>query len=430
MEVGRKRIASAMVGAGVWACVLAAAAPAAEDGGKLVACKEPGWPQWRGPRRDAVSDETGLLASWPEGGPKRLWTAEDLGKGYSSPVFGGGAAFITGDVREQLRIFALSPDGKAKWTAVNGAGWKKSFPGGRGSCCYDEGRVYHMNAHGRVVCLDAADGKELWAVEVFKRFNAQTPPFGSPECLLVDGERLIVSPGGKGGLLAALSKKTGDTVWACDLAAEGDETAGYSSPILIERNGRRQVIATSSARTFAADAETGKVLWSFPLDWNKQATSTIPLFCGGSVFVTNTIRTDCTFYRLRPDDANRRAERAWAIKLANGHGSLLCAGGRIYGADQGKLKGWVCVEPETGKVLYVKKDLAAGSAAFADGRLYCLTETGEAALLKPGADGFEAAGRFELVKGKKDVWAHPVVLDGRLYLRYHEKLYCYDVRGR
>ena len=226
------------------ALAIASAAPAAEGGGTLIACKEPGWAQWRGPRRDGVSDEAGLLQSWPEGGPKLLWTASEIGRGWSSPIIVGGTIFLTGDVGRQLRVYAMSMGGKPKWQVANGEAWKKPFPGARAACCYSAGRLYNMNGHGRVVCLEAATGKEIWAVEVYKRFAAKNPYFGGAECLLVDGPRLIVSPGGAKGLLAALDKETGKTVWASDVGAEGDETAGYSSPILVEFGGRRQVIAT------------------------------------------------------------------------------------------------------------------------------------------------------------------------------------------
>ena len=380
------------------ALAIASAAPAAEGGGTLIACKEPGWAQWRGPRRDGVSDEAGLLQSWPEGGPKLLWTASEIGRGWSSPIIVGGTIFLTGDVGRQLRVYAMSMGGKPKWQVANGEAWKKPFPGARAACCYSAGRLYNMNGHGRVVCLEAATGKEIWAVEVYKRFAAKNPYFGGAECLLVDGPRLIVSPGGAKGLLAALDKETGKTVWASDVGAEGDETAGYSSPILVEFGGRRQIIATSSSRTFAADAATGKVLWTDDLTWDKQSHSTIPVFRGDSVFVTNAMRTDTTFYRLRIAPDNSAAKKVWSIKVSNGHGSILCVGGRLYGASAMGIKGWASIDADSGKVHYVKADLPVGSVTCADRRLYCLSEKGTMALLKPGPDAFETTGQFELVK--------------------------------
>jgi len=417
---------------GVWVllawCGIPPGRATAKASAGAVGRTEAGWAEFRGARRDGVSDERNLLASWPEGGPKVLWTVSGLGRGYSSPVVGGGRIYLTGDVREQLRIFALDLDGKEKWRALNGASWKKPFGGARGSCSYRDGRLVHVNAHGRVVCLDAATGSETWAVDMLRRFAAKRPPFGIAECVLVDGSRVLVTPAGRKGLLAALDLATGKTLWASDVVAEGAETAGYSSPILIERAGTRQVIATTSHRTVGVDVRTGKLLWSFALKFVKQSCSTIPVFGGDSLFITNTSRHDGMLYRLRIDEANARARKGWSIQLANTHGSMVYAAGRIFGASSMKLKGWASIDPSTGKVLALRKDLAIGSAVYADGRLYCLTERGTMVLLKPGENALETVGQFEFVQRKKDVWPHPVVCGGRLYLRYHDKLTCYDIR--
>ncbi|MBE3070378.1 MAG: PQQ-like beta-propeller repeat protein, partial [Planctomycetes bacterium] len=164
-------VAAAMGLATPAACGAEAAAGAegaAADG--LIASPEAGWPQWRGPRRDGVSLETGLLQAWPEGGPRLLWTASGLGRGWSSPIITGGRIYITGEVGDDLRIFALDLEGKKVWDVANGAAWKDPHPGARATCAYSDGRLYHMNAHGRVACLDAADGREVWAADVLERF--------------------------------------------------------------------------------------------------------------------------------------------------------------------------------------------------------------------------------------------------------------------
>lgn len=426
-----RRVGAAVI-VSLAALLIVAAAPArpceAGEAGKLVVSSTPGWAQWRGPRRDGVSDETGLLDKWPAGGPKLLWSADGLGGGYCSPVIGGGGIYITGDVGQQLVVFALGLDGKPKWKAANGRAWKKPFPGARGSCCWDDGMVYQINGYGRVVCLDAANGKEVWAVDAMREFHAKVPTFGVAECVLVDGPRVIVSPCGAKGLMAALDKKTGKTLWMSTAKASAGETSGYGSPILIEYAGRRVAINNSSLRTYAVDVETGQTLWTHDLKIFKQASNTIPVFGEDSVFITNASREDQTYYRLRINPAGDGATKDWAIDVDNGHGSFVFTGGRIYGTSARKNKGWLSIEASTGKVLGRLADLFPGSSIFADGHLYALCEKGEMALLKPTDSGFEVAGRFELISGKKDVWAHPVIQDGRLYLRYAAKLYCYDIR--
>ncbi len=226
--------------------------------GTLVASKEAGWPQWRGPRRDGISDEKGLLQAWPEGGPKLVWKIGGLGQGWSCPIVTGGSIYITGDVGEDLVVFAFDPEGKPRWKAVNGRSWTGQYPGSRGACVYDGGALYHLNAHGRVACLDTRTGRETWAVDVLERFDGAGILWGLSECLLVDGPRVIVTPGGKKGAMAALDRKTGETLWASD-PIEGN-SAGYGSPILFELGGRRYLVSCPSKHAFGVEADTGRNL--------------------------------------------------------------------------------------------------------------------------------------------------------------------------
>jgi len=403
----------------------------AADAGKLIASSEPDWPQWRGPRRDAVSSETGLLGVWPEGGPKLLWKATGMGRGWCSPIITRGTLYICGDVEDELRIFALDLDGKIKWQVANGKSWEKPFPGSRASCCYSEGMIYQMNGYGRVVCLDAATGKQRWVVNVLERFEAKQPRFGMSECLLVDGNNVIVTPAGKKALIAALDKKTGKTVWTGTTAPQPTETAGYASPILFELGGRRQIIATSSFRTFAADAATGKVLWTVGLELTVNACSTIPVLCGDSVFVTNTSVDDQASILVRMNPAGGKAEKAWTIPLRTTSGSSLQKDGNLYVSGGRKLRGFLCLDAKTGKVKAELPKPTNASAIWADGKLFVLSADGKVLLLKPTAKSFQTLGTFSIVeKAKKDAWAHPVVCGGRLYLRYHDTLFCYDVKAQ
>ena len=162
----------------------------------LIASPEQGWPQWRGPRRDNICDETGLLQQWPEEGPKLIWKISGLGRGYSAPIVTGGRIYIAGDVGDELHVFAFDLDGKQVWQAKNGRAWKGPSPGARASCTFSAGNLYHMNAHGRVACLDAATGREIWAVEVLERFEGKNITWALSENLLVDGNNVVVTAGG------------------------------------------------------------------------------------------------------------------------------------------------------------------------------------------------------------------------------------------
>ncbi len=396
----------------------------AQDG--YVASPEPGWPQWRGPRRDAVSAEKGLLQAWPEGGPRLLWKAEALGRGWSSPIVVGDRVFITGDAGGECVLYAFDLEGKPVWKAPNGRSWKDPWPGARACPAWSEGRLYHMNAHGRTACFDAATGKELWAVEALQRFEGRNITWATSECLLVDGSRVIVTPGGRKALMAGLDKKTGETVWSSE-PLEGD-TASYSSPILVRRGGRRLFLSCSSKHGFAVDADTGKLLWTVPMKTPYEVNVSAPAYFEGQAHFA-TPHTAVGTFRLSEDGA--KAEPAWTTPLDTCTGGFLLVDGVLYAGGYKKFRHWIGVDWKTGETRSTLKELTTGSAVWADGRLHCLGEDGRAALVTPASDGFKIVGEFRLTPRRvNDAWAHPVVLDGRLYLRYHDALSCYDVRAR
>lgn len=399
------------------------AALQAPDG--LIASPEAGWPQWRGPRRDGISVETGLLRAWPEGGPKLLWKAGDLGRGWSSPIISGDRIYITGDVGDELVLRALDLEGKPIWRATNGRAWKGEFPGSRASFVLSEGRLYQMNAFGRVACLEAATGKELWAVEVLERFGGRNITWAMSECLLVDGPRLIVTPGGTRALMAALDNTSGKMLWTTP-PIEGEQ-ATYASPILLRHGGKRLLVTCTSGLTVAADADSGALLWTLPLKNLYGTNVSSPVYADGRLHVaTAYVEGGC--WRLTPE---AKVERAWVTPLDTCTGGFIVADGVLYGSGYSKFKYWIAVDWKTGERRAHLRDLASGSAIWADGRLYCLAQDGRAALVTPVSEGFSIVGQFSLTpQPVSDAWAHPVLLDGRLYLRAHETLSCYDVRGR
>ncbi len=402
-----------------------AAAKASPDG--PIASPEPDWPQWRGPRRDGISDEKGLLPDWPEGGPRLVWKIGHLGSGWSSPIIVRDRLYITGDVENDLVIFAFDLDGKPLWQAKNGAAWTGPHPGARACCAYSEGKLYHMNAHGRVACLDAGTGRDLWALNVLERFQGQNITWAMSECLLVDGPRLIVTPGGEKALMAALDKQNGRTLWTTEPLA-GDRVA-HASPALFRHAGRRILANCSSGHGFGVDADTGKLLWTVPLKNEYGTNITTPVYGGGRIFfVTAYVFGAC--YRL-PREVGMTPERVWTTTLDTCTGAVLLVDGLLLGSGYEKHKSWLCLDWQTGQVRWEFKGLTTSAAVYADGRLYCLAEDGRAALLKPTAERCEMAGQFRLVPEKvRDAWAHPVLLNGRLYLRYHDALWCYDVHGK
>jgi len=402
-------------------------ASSAADG--LIASPEPDWPQWRGPRRDGISDEKDLLQSWPDGGPKLLWKIDGLGKGWSCPIIVRNQIYITGDVGDDLIIFALDLSGIVQWKVKNGRHWKNPYPGARACCVFSEGRLYNMNAHGRVVCLDAASGKELWAVNILERFDAKNITWALSECLLVDGENLIVTPGGKKALMAALDKQTGRTVWTTEPL--GNDRTSHCSPILFRYARRRMIASCSSAHGFGVDADTGKLLWTVPLKNPHGVNVSTPVYGSGCVYYVTPYAELGRAYRLVIDGQTVTAEHLWTSGLDTVTGGAVLVNGILYSAGYRDSKWWFGIDWQTGRLKYELKDFTTGSAIYADGRLYCLDERGSVGLLKPGSTSLEVVGHFALVPEKvRDAWTHPVLNDGRLYLRYHDTLFCYDVKRR
>ena len=404
-------------------------AAAQEPAPSLVGAAAPDWPQWRGPHRDGISGETGLLQAWPEGGPKLLWKVSGIGRGYSSPIIVSNGVYINGDQDKELSISAFTLEGQPRWKTANGEPWKKSFPGARSSCSFDGGKLYHLNAHGNLVCLDAATGEKAWDVNVLERYEANNINWGISESVLVHGDRVFATPAGAKGLMVALDKRTGAPLWATP-ALEGEQ-ASYCSPILIQAGKRKLLVNGGSKYVFAVDAETGSLVWQLPQVDPKNTVNTTPVLSGRLLLFTNSSRDYGAVFGIRLGDSP--VSRAWTRELKFSHGGTVCVDGRLYGSSgRGDMLGWVSVDAESGKLTQVKQagDLGDGSMIFADGRFYCLTVRGVMTLLEPAAAGFQTAGTFRLAtEGKgQDAWAHPVLCQGRLFLRYHDALYCYDVR--
>jgi hypothetical protein len=402
-----------------------------------LASPESGWPQFRGPRRDGVCDERGLLQSWPEGGPKKIWSATGLGNGFSSPIISRGRIYITGDVGDELQIFALDLSGKLLWQTKNGAAWKEEYPGARASVTYYAGHVYHRNAHGRVACFNAEDGREVWALDTAGQFGGKSVTWGLSECLLVDDDAVYVTAGGSDALMVALNRLSGETIWKSEPLKdpEGEqaiESPGYASPILLRFAERKIIIGCSLKHLFCVDAATGKIEWTKRFSTRYSVLATMPtLFGADRLFMTAPHGTGGHAYRLtaKLPGAPIGANEVWTSQLDTCQGGVVHVKGILYGSFYSDRKGWAAVGAKTGEVLYTNSEFAKGAALYADRKLYALAEDGWVLLLEPAGTEFLVKGRFRFAEAaSRDAWAHPVIYSGRLYLRYHDALTCYDVR--
>lgn len=388
------------------------------------------WPQFRGPARDNVSPETGLLQAWESAGPPLAWTAAGLGEGYSSVSLGHGLVFTMGTRDGREVIIALSADdGREVWTAESGPLYKDGTGNGpRGTPTLDGENLYALGASGDLTCVNARSGKIQWQQNILKEFQGRNITWGISESVLIDGDKLICTPGGSAATMVALDKRTGRPIWKAKVP--GNPKASYASPIAIDVQGVRQYVTFTSSATVGVRAEDGEFLWQDTSSANGTANCSTPLFHDGQVFSASGYGTGGALLRLASDDGRTTATRAYHTgKMKNHHGGMVVVDGYLYGSsDPGVL---TCIELSSGDVLWTDRSVGKGSVTYADGRLYVRSENGPVALVEATPEEYRELGRFDQPqRSSRPAWSHPVVADGKLFLRDMERLLCYDVRAR
>lgn len=386
------------------------------------------WPQFRGPHRDDHSPDKGLLQAWPRGGPPLAWRGADVGSGYASVTVVGGRVFTMGNKGDGCFIFALDRhNGRLLWSA------KVGKPGGNLGCTptVADGRVFGLGPLGDLVCVDEATGAEQWRRNLATDFGGHFGGWQYTESPLVDGERLVVTPGGRDATIVALDRKTGQTLWKCG-APLTDTTAGYSSMVIATTGGIRQYVQLLAGGVVGVRARDGKFLWKYEKLGNNTANIPTPIMLGDDVFCSAGYGKGGALLHLsRHGDGVTAREVYYNHELMNKHGGLVVVAGRVYG-DHDDSGHPFCADVHTGKVLWRKGANGAGegsaSVVYADCRLYFRYQNGAVALVRPSASGYEEISSFTIPHPEGYNWAHPVVIDGRLYLRQQGTVYCYDVR--
>jgi hypothetical protein len=408
------------------------------------------WPQFRGPGRDGISRETGFLKQWPAAGPAMVWTFDKAGVGYSGPAIAGDRLYMAGGRGDSEFIFALDLAGQPKEVWATRIGpifqWKGNNwnMGPNVTPTVDGNRVYVLGGFGDLVCVETETGKELWRVNLPRDLGGEVNPIGGgleePSPLgwgyssspLVDGDRLIVVPGGKKGLIAALDKKSGKLLWQ---SAEVQDQASYSSPIIIDVGGVRQIVQVVNSGIVGVSAKDGKRLWAYHRQpaYDDVVISS-PIAADGLVFASVGFQQGCDLIRVLGQGNEFRAEMVYSNKaIENRDGGLILHEGHLYGHSENR--GWCCVEMKTGKVKWEeKRKLGRGVVSFADGHLICCAEMGGAvALVAATPAGWTEKGRFKLPRESTQrrqsggIWTHPVIAHGKLYLRDQELLFCFDL---
>ena len=389
------------------------------------------WPQWRGPNRDDVSAETGLLNQWPPGGPPLAWKTTALGSGFSSVAVANGRIYTMGDLPDACHVFALEEKtGKQLWKAPLGlpVGHNK-YPGPRATPTIDGDALYTLTQHGDLVCLETATGKERWHKNLEKDFGGRMMSgWRYSESVLVDGGQVVCTPGGSGGTVLALNKKTGDVIWR---SKEFTDPAAYSSLVPVEIGGVRQYLQFTGASVAGVAAKDGKLLWRADRP-GKTAVIPTPIYHDQQVFVTSGYGIGCNLFKVSAAGGKFSVAEVYANQdMKNHHGGVIRLGDHVYGVNDPR--SLTCMEFKTGKVLWTDPSVGKGAVAYADGHLYVRSESGKGsvALVEATPKGYAEKGRFDQPdRSDRQSWPHPVIANGRLYLRDQDVLLCYDVKAK
>jgi len=391
--------------------------------------KDAPWPQWRGPERDDISTETQLLQEWPEGGPTKVWSFTNCGVGYSGPAIVGDRLYIVGSRDKQELLICLDvKSGDEIYAVPVGAEFENGWGNGpRSTPTVDGDFLYVASGTGELVCLRRQDGSRVWAKSMLD-LGGKVPSWGYSESPLIHGEKVLYTPGGEQGTIVALDKTNGDVIWRTESLTDG---AHYSSIVVMEHAGKTTGVQLLEKQLVGFDIGDGTVLWSVP--WpGRVAVVPTPVVWNASVYCTAGYGAGCM--RVKLSDTFE-PEVVYDNKvMTNHHGGVVLLDDHIYGYSDGK--GWACQDIATGKSVWRERQaLDKGSIAYADGRFYCLGEdSGDVVLIEASTEDWSEHGRFtldpksEIRADKGRIWTHPVIADGKLYLRDQDMLHCYDVK--
>ena len=408
------------------------------------AAKGADWPQWRGPNRDGVCSETGLLKSWPEDGPELLWETTGLGPGYSSMAIVDGRLYTMGDITldsEQTQC-VLAYDlatHKRLWAARVGPIHNDGGP--RCTPTVDDGLVYAIGTSGDLVCLDAKTGSVRWSRNFEKDLGGKNPGWKYSESPLIDGDKLLCTPGGRNAVMAALDKKTGELIWKCsmpDIGGKGKDEAGYSSIVVTEAGGVRQYVQLTNKGLIGVAASDGLFLWGYSKIANSVANIPTPIVYGNFIFCSTAYNTGSVLLELTAAGDGVNAKEIYfldAKTLQNHHGGFVRIGDYIFGGHDHNKGKPICVEAKTGKVMWQQDQPGGGSAAvlYADGNLYFRYEDNTLALIKANPQNFNLISTFKLPNRpgmSGPGWSHLVIVDGKLYVRHSDVLMVYDIKAK
>jgi outer membrane protein assembly factor BamB len=391
--------------------------------------------QWRGPDRNGVFPDTGLIQSWPEEGPELLYMTEGIGRAYSSAVATAEAVFVTGLIDSLDVLSCLSHDGEILWQKPFGAAWDQSLPDSRCTPLVDEDRVYVLSGKDNLVCFKINDGTVIWEADIHETYGSVWDMFGVSESLLLVDDKIIITPCGEKTTVIALDKMTGEPVW---LSAPLGTERGNGSPVLFENDtmGLRFIVAMNRTHVIGVDPQNGEILWTYHYHHisekgeNVTILANSPLFHSDEIFISNGWDVPSVMLEVAPDGRSV-TEKFSSVTLDNQNHGLVHIGDFVYGSNflTRNFGKWVCMRWETGEIMWVTEWENKGPVIAADGMLYLLDEKkGNMALVKPHENEMEIVSTFQIKGGRGPFWARPAIFDGKLYVRHGEVLLVYNLK--
>jgi outer membrane protein assembly factor BamB len=378
--------------------------------------------QWRGPNRDGIYGETGLLKKWPDSGPKLLWHFDELGDGHTSAAVTGSGIYTTGMIEGKGYVFAFNQSGKLLWKKEYGKEWAENWNGTRSTPLVIDDKLYVLSSYWNLVCLNSSNGQIIWSADLKKDYGARNNEWGIAENLLFDGNVLYCTPGGSRASMVALNRNTGKMIWKSKV--NGNKSA-YCSPLMIKIKNRKIIITMMEKAVCGFDAATGQMLWHYEHINDTGVHPNIPAYLNGYLYCTSGYGKGGELLKLS-DDGTSVTEVWKNSELDSRTGGVVVLNGRIYGSGD-RNKQIFCLDWQTGKQIFSTKEMAPATIISDDGLLYIYSESGKVFLVEPKSDGFNILSSFAVPLGANPHWAHLVIKNKRLYVRHGTSLMVYDI---
>ena len=384
--------------------------------------------QWRGPQRNGIYNEKGLQKTWPGNGPEMLWSFEGLGAGHGNVGLSQDKIFVLGMPDSIGVLYAFNYHGKLLWKKKYGLEWHENYTGPRTTPTIVDERVYFESGQGTVFCYNGNTGNKIWSVDLMKKFDAANITWGMAESILIEGDLLYCTPGGKDNNIVALNRFNGETVWT---SPGNSQPSAYCSPVFVKHNNTSLIVTMTAESIIGVDALTGQFYWQVPQFQTNKIHANSPVYSNGMIYCSSdNAKTNAGLVALKLSDDGKSVTTKWRNEnYKNLMGGIILTDGYIYGSIYRK-NSWCCIDASNGQILYSSDKFNNGNIIMADGLFYCYSEKGELALVSANSTLFNVISRFQIPLGTEQHWSHPVIYEGSIYIRHGNALMVYDLKDK